>query len=52
MESRSDNMSRQEIEKQTGYTDNIRQTSNLRCRWEWVEPSIWIDDMLTALETE
>lgn len=27
-----------------------RQTSNLRFRWAWSEPSIWTDNMLTALE--
>lgn len=27
-----------------------RQTSNLRHRWEWVEATIWTDNMLIALE--
>lgn len=30
--------------------DLTRQTSNLRDRWQWVEATIWTDNMLTALE--
>lgn len=28
-----------------------RPAGDIRCRWEWVEPTIWTDRMLTALET-
>ena len=45
-----DQNSRQETDTPTGYIEVKRQTSNLRLRWEWVEPSIWTDNMLTALE--
>lgn len=41
---------RQEADTQTGYIEVKRQTSNLRLRWEWAEPTIWTDKMLTALE--
>jgi len=33
-----------------GCIEVTRQTSNLRLRWPWVDPSIWTDKMLTALE--
>lgn len=39
---------KQETEAQTDAVK--RQTSDLRQRWEWVEASIWTDNMLTALE--
>ncbi len=27
-----------------------RQAGDIRARWSWVEPSVWTDRMLTALE--
>jgi len=42
--------SKQETEKPTGSIDIKRQTSNLRYRWLWAEPSIWTDKMLAALD--
>jgi len=41
---------KQELEVQPGCIDVIRQTRNLRHRWEWTEESIWSEKMLTALE--
>ena len=46
-----------------GVTDSVReagpapvppgakQAGEIRARWAWVEPSVWTDRMLTALET-
>ena len=34
----------------TGSIEEERQTSDLRSRWNWVEKSIWTDNMLAALE--
>lgn len=42
--------SRQETDTPIGFTEVKRQTSDLRLRWSWVEPSIWTENMLTALE--
>jgi RNA-directed DNA polymerase len=44
------NTSKQETQIPPGYIETTRQTSNLRSRWIWVEPSVWTDKMLTALE--
>lgn len=44
-----DNNPRQDTEKPTRIEEQ-RQTSNLNPRWSWVEPEIWSDKMLTALE--
>jgi hypothetical protein len=27
-------------------------TEDIRSRWDWVEPSVWTDPMLTTLEEE
>jgi len=42
--------SRQETDTPIGFTEVKRQTSDPRLRWSWVEPSIWTENMLTALE--
>lgn len=44
-----DNYPRQGTEKPTRAEDH-RQTRNLNPRWSWVEPEIWSDKMLTALD--
>lgn len=42
-------MSKQEIEKPIGYIQVERQTKHLGPGWEWVESSIWTENMLKAL---
>ena len=36
--------------KPTGVSKMARQVGEIRTRWEWVEPSVWTDRMLAALE--
>ena len=31
-------------------SEETKQAGEIRFRWKWVEPSIWTDSMLTALE--
>lgn len=45
-----DEYPRQGTDTQAGCIEAKRQTRNQRLRWDWVEPSIWNDNMLTALE--
>lgn len=42
--------SKQGTTAEPGCIAAIRQTSDLRRRWEWAEPTIWTDNMLKALE--
>lgn len=42
--------SKQETKTPAGYTEPQGKPCNLRLRWSWVEPEIWTDNMLTALE--
>ena len=43
------NNSKQETDTPIGCIEVKRQTSDLRLRWSWVEPSVWTENMLTAL---
>jgi len=45
----SDRISKQEDEIPPGCIEVERQTKHLGSRWEWVESSIWTENMLTAL---
>jgi hypothetical protein len=45
----SGNMPKQEDETPVGYTQVERQTTYLGPGWQWVEPSIWTENMLRAL---
>jgi RNA-directed DNA polymerase len=37
-------------EEPAAVSKRLKQAGEIRSRWEWVEPSIWTDRMLTALE--
>lgn len=41
---------RQAEEKSAGVPGKAKQAEDIRGRWGWVEPSVWTDRMLTALE--
>ena len=41
----------EKMDKQSATVRKARHVEDTRSRWEWVEPSIWTDRMLTALET-
>jgi len=42
---------RQAEETPTEVSKETTQVGEIRARWEWVEPSVWTERMLTALET-
>lgn len=42
--------STQETKIPIGCTDSTGKHDNLRSRWSWVEPEVWTDNMLRALE--
>ena len=33
-----------------GVSETTTQAGDIRARWDWVEPSVWTERMLTALE--
>jgi len=35
----------------TEVAKKLKQAGEIRSRWEWTEPSVWTENMLTALET-
>lgn len=37
-------------EKPAGVPETAKQAGEIRARWDWVEPSVWTERMLTALE--
>ena len=37
-------------EKPAGVLETAKQAGEIRDRWDWVEPSVWTERMLTALE--
>jgi hypothetical protein len=41
---------RQADETPVTVSEEARRTGDIRGRWSWVEPSVWTDRMLTALE--
>ena len=43
-------MDRRLEEKPAGVCESTKQAGDIRVRWAWVEPSVWTDRMLTALE--
>lgn len=43
-------MDRQTETKSVGVSEGTTQVGEIRARWAWVEPSVWTDRMLTALE--
>ena len=43
-------MDRQSEEKTGGSVDETKQAGETCARWEWVEPSVWTERMLNALE--
>lgn len=44
------NSSKQETAYPTGYIEGNRQTRNRPPRWNWVAPTVWTPNMLTALD--
>ena len=42
---------RQTEERPAGVSETTKQAGETRARWAWVEPSVWTERMLTALET-
>src|SRR5512147_399352 len=36
--------------KPAGVSEGATQAGEIRARWDWVEPSVWTERMLTALE--
>lgn len=42
---------RQKEEEPAGVLETTKQAGDIRARWAWVEPSVWTERMLTALET-
>ncbi len=43
-------MTEQTEEKPATVSERATQAGDIRTRWAWVEPSVWTDRMLTALE--
>ena len=43
-------MDRKTEEQPAGVSATTTQAGNIRARWDWVEPSVWTERMLTALE--
>jgi len=41
---------RQTEQRPAQVRDSAKQAGEIRCRWWWVEPSVWTERMLTALE--
>ena len=41
---------RQAEVKPAGVPKEVKQAGDIRGRWSWVEPSVWTERMLTALE--
>ena len=41
---------KEETKEQAGVRESATQVSEIRSRWLWVEPSVWTDRMLAALE--
>ena len=42
---------RQAEERPAEVSERATQAGDIRARWAWVEPSVWTERMLTALET-
>ena len=43
-------MDRSKEDKPAEVSESTKQAGEVRARWVWVEPSVWTDRMLTALE--
>lgn len=43
-------MDRSKEDKPAEVSESTKQAGEVRARWAWVEPSVWTDRMLTALE--
>ena len=41
---------REKEDKPAAVSEETKQAGEIRARWAWVEPSVWTERMLTALE--
>ena len=43
-------MDRRSEDELAAVSEETKQARDIRARWRWVEPEVWTDRMLTALE--